>query len=76
MLDIVDHDDASIACRPRVSPQQSRITPNGALQRRPHGRFFSMAIKAPNTNIHLRFPTPTVNISSINDQQHPMQKKP
>ena len=46
MLEAVAHDDASTACRPRVSPQQSRTTPNGALKRRPHGNFFSMAIKA------------------------------
>src|SRR5439155_25530990 len=65
MLDAMAHDDASTACRPRVSPQQSRTTPNGALKRRPHGRFFSMAIKAPKTSIHPRFPTPTANISSI-----------
>ena len=74
--DAVHYDDASIACRPRVSPQQSRTTPNGVLKRRPHGRFFSVAIKAPKTSIHPRFPTPTANISSISDQQHPIQKRP
>jgi hypothetical protein len=63
MLDAVDHDDASIASRPRVSPQQSRTTPTGALRRRPHGRFFSMAIKVPKTSIHPRFPTPIENIN-------------
>ena len=65
--DAVHYGDASIACRPRVSPQQSRTTPNGALKRRPHGRFFSRAIKAPKTSIH---PVPDP------DSEHQQHQRP
>jgi hypothetical protein len=50
--------------------------PSGALIFFPHGMFFSTAITAPNASIQPRLPTPTTNISSISDQQHPTQNSP
>ena len=65
-----------IALTVRLRPQVIRTRPRGALNRRPQGRFFSMAMTAPRASIQPILPTPTANIRSISDQQQPTQKIP
>jgi len=60
----------------RISPHPSRITPSGTLIFFPQGMFFSTPITTASASIQPRFPTPTANITSINDQQHPTQNSP
>ncbi len=60
----------------RRSPQPIRTAPSGALSRRHQGMFFYIPISIPRTSIQPRFPNPTANIRSINDQQQPTQKIP
>ena len=57
-------------------PLPSKVTPNGVLNLRPHGMFFSMPITPPSRSIHPMLPAPTPNIKSINVQQQPRQKMP
>ncbi len=73
---MVGYYNGRVASRTSVSPHPSRTTPSGVLSRRPQGMFFSTAITIPSTSIHPIFPIPMANISSIKDQQQPIQKIP
>ncbi len=73
---MVGHYNGRVASRTSVSPHPTRTAPSGALSLRPQGMFFSTAITVPSASIHPIFPMPMANITSINDQQQPIQKIP
>jgi hypothetical protein len=59
-----------------AAESKSKPMPKGALSRRPHATFFSVAIIAAINSIHPTLPVPTRNIRSMIAQQQPTQNKP